>query len=337
MDSIIIFSEETIKPSSPTPAENSIHKLSEIDLLAPNVHISLVFFYLRSNATETTLSHLKASLSETLSLYYPLAGRLREDLHLSCNDEGALLLQAKVASSLCTLLQKPNAAEVDKLLPCQQHCSGDSREGMVLAIQLNLFSCGGIAIGVCVSHRIADGLSLVVFMKTWADISLGPQKPVSPPTFDASSIFPPRAKPEFPHVDQDAGSGSLDSPTLTKIFSLEGSKILTLRDASELTKVGAVSALLWRCIIRARREQEEASSRAYVATHVVNLRKRMNPPLRESQFGNLWSVTATLGFIPEENKDKIFTLTNNQMAESMKSISVKLSDVFKISEELFTR
>ncbi|XP_031116660.1 BAHD acyltransferase BIA1-like [Ipomoea triloba] len=43
----------------------------------------------------------------------------------------------------------------------------------LLAVQVNRFSCGGIAIGFFVSHAIADGSAVATLFETWASINRG--------------------------------------------------------------------------------------------------------------------------------------------------------------------
>ena len=42
------------------------------------------------------------------------------------------------------------------------------------AVQVNYFT-SGIAIGACISHKIADGVSFIMFMKSWAAAARGDQ------------------------------------------------------------------------------------------------------------------------------------------------------------------
>ncbi|KAL8108301.1 hypothetical protein AgCh_024670 [Apium graveolens] len=44
----------------------------------------------------------------------------------------------------------------------------------LMLVQLNHFSCGGIAIAVCLAHRIADGRTLFSFLSYWASLSCNP-------------------------------------------------------------------------------------------------------------------------------------------------------------------
>ncbi|PIN11706.1 Vinorine synthase [Handroanthus impetiginosus] len=46
----------------------------------------------------------------------------------------------------------------------------------MFSLQINFFDCGGIAIAICLSHRIADGHSLAMFAKAWAEKCRGNKK-----------------------------------------------------------------------------------------------------------------------------------------------------------------
>ncbi|KAF5206385.1 Vinorine synthase [Thalictrum thalictroides] len=102
-----IIAKQTIKPSSPTPDNFRTLKLSLLDQFVPAVHVPLVLFY-SSNAdteeNENRLDHLKKSLSEILTYYYPLAGRIDGNDSISCNDEGIDFFKARANGHLNELL-----------------------------------------------------------------------------------------------------------------------------------------------------------------------------------------------------------------------------------------
>ncbi|MED6215903.1 hypothetical protein PIB30_002591 [Stylosanthes scabra] len=116
------------------------------------------------------LELLKQSLSETLTQFYPLGGRIKDDLSIDCNDEGANFVVAKANCPISKILSKPDMYSLDKLtfLPIS-FFHGTSIGDHVTNIQVNVFDCGGIAIGLTISHRILDGDSLNTFLKetTW--------------------------------------------------------------------------------------------------------------------------------------------------------------------------
>ncbi|XP_071714362.1 diaboline synthase-like, partial [Rutidosis leptorrhynchoides] len=88
-----IISQETIKPSSPTPHNLKTHHLSILDQFSPNINMFHVFFYKNYNRNDTEF--LKQSLSKSLIHYYPFAGRLpsRASSYIDCNDEGIVFFE----------------------------------------------------------------------------------------------------------------------------------------------------------------------------------------------------------------------------------------------------
>ncbi|KAK3223844.1 hypothetical protein Dsin_010869 [Dipteronia sinensis] len=67
---------------------------------------------------------------------------------------------------------------------------------LVLGIQFNSFECGGTAIGVCISHNIADAASVFTFVKSWAASTRGDGDLVRV-EFASDRVFPPRNSSGF--------------------------------------------------------------------------------------------------------------------------------------------
>ncbi|KAK3027570.1 hypothetical protein RJ639_042339 [Escallonia herrerae] len=103
-------------PKSAGAAENDLDRNGARDEgsdqfqdLAPQLQVSLVFFYPASDGTkdESSTDHLEKSLSETLSRFYPLAGRfVSVDLCIDCNDEGVLYVASSINIELQEFLSK---------------------------------------------------------------------------------------------------------------------------------------------------------------------------------------------------------------------------------------
>ncbi|XP_047313008.1 salutaridinol 7-O-acetyltransferase-like [Impatiens glandulifera] len=174
---INILSNEFVRPLSPTKDPFKKYHLSVLDLdqSMPNFFFPVIFYYDHDQTTSTTQlelsSRLRESLSQTLTMFYPFAGRLnRADNSIDCNDTGLRYLEAKVDSKITEVIKRNDAQMVDPLIP---NLTGNGEEeDEIFAIQVNYFSCGGIAIGTYVPHKMADGLSFFSFMTTWAAISL---------------------------------------------------------------------------------------------------------------------------------------------------------------------
>lgn len=288
------ISSETIKPSSPTPHHLRTFKLSMLDQLSPEIFSRLLLFYSSSptRGIGQVIQKLKASLSETLTLFYPLAGSIikgEDDDTVDCNDRGVDFLVTKVNGQLHEFLDDPNPEAADKFLPCDILRARSGRE-VLLAVQVNAFDCGGTAVGVGISHKLADGPSLASFVSKWAATAREARDVVGP-TFDAPVLFPPTKVPRSVQAAESILSIKENLPT--RRFAFDASNIARLRsrvgNGAGPTRVEAVSALIWSCLMRARGE----SRRALVVLHAVCMRKRMVPPLPESSFGNLASGAIT--------------------------------------------
>uniref|UniRef100_M1E0K2 Anthocyanin acyltransferase n=1 Tax=Solanum tuberosum TaxID=4113 RepID=M1E0K2_SOLTU len=104
-----------LKPSTPTPNHFRTLKLSFFDELALPVYVPILFYYLPS--IKTSCDKLQKSLADTLTKFYPLAGRFSEDddeLSIHCNDEGVEYIESKVNMDLAEFLRE--ALKID-LLP----------------------------------------------------------------------------------------------------------------------------------------------------------------------------------------------------------------------------
>lgn len=109
---VISRSKTNIKPDS-----NSFKQyyLPLHDRISPDAYIPMVLFYPSHSSdhspqdeiAETPISNrLKYSLSETLTKYYPYAGRLRTEFHVDCRDEGVDFVEARIRCRLSEVLDK---------------------------------------------------------------------------------------------------------------------------------------------------------------------------------------------------------------------------------------
>ncbi|KAL3533129.1 hypothetical protein ACH5RR_006650 [Cinchona calisaya] len=316
---IEIISKELIKPSSPNPHDSTVHKLSFLDQLNFPTYISLICFYQNDESSRPCIDHgkrsqlLKQSLSETLATYYPLAGRIKGNFLVDCNDSGALFIEAQVH---CRLTQKAiPIEELNRYLPLdpynQNLLVGPNAisNDVLLAIQLNSFECGGTAIGVCISHKIADAMSLVTFMNTWAAKNRGnnADEEIVRPSFDLGShLFPPLdEEPSFPPITQSPEKEKF----VTKRFVFDKEKLAALKDEASSafprshavenpTRVEAVSAFIWKHYMGISKTKSTLA-----AVHTVNLRPRMKLPTESFAFGNLAIIATAVLMSKEEDQE----------------------------------
>ncbi|KAI8017944.1 Vinorine synthase [Camellia lanceoleosa] len=294
-----IIARETIKPSSPTPHHLRNYKLSLRDQHATFHYISVAFYY----STPTTIGggeseemvgliseRLKVSLSETLTRFYPLAGRLRDNLLVNCNDDGVDFVEARVINNfhLSNFLDEPKLKVIDRLAPPEPT---DYYKSPLLLVQVNFFPCNGVVVTVRMSHKIADGFSFGIFIKGWSDIALGSPDTIVPDFNAASSRFPPRD--DIPIISLTFKD--ITQKVVKKRFVFDALKIASLKakTASECeseqkpTRVEVITALVWKCAVAASRSRFEGSPRPYALMGGVNLRSRLVPPMPKYSFGNI--------------------------------------------------
>ncbi|XP_022719970.1 vinorine synthase-like [Durio zibethinus] len=317
-----IMSRETIKPSSPTPHHLRTYKLCLFDQLASPFYIPIILFYSATDHENPGIKsdHLKNSLSKALTLFYPFAGRVKDDLTIDCNDDGATFIEAQLGCDLSFVLEDPKIEVLQQLLPCNPrqnllHQTQSSTDQVMLAVQLNYFACDGISIGICISHVIADASAATNFLKAWAAVGCGSDinNIIEGVISDCSTIFPPQDLSNFYRVlspiDEKIHMELPEDKLVTKRFVFDGSKIAALRNemVDELnmyrpTRVEAVSALIWEALIAATTEIDGTSPILVVAIP-VSLRNRINPPLPQRYIGNV-SFSAMVSSLDEEIKNR---------------------------------
>ncbi|KAJ9186354.1 hypothetical protein P3X46_001934 [Hevea brasiliensis] len=308
-----IISKENVKPSSSTPTHLRTFKFSLLDQLIPSSYAPLVLFYpMNKNISNldvpSRLNLLKASLSQTLTWFYPLAGKIKDELSIDCNDEGAYFVETRVSCGLHEFLNHPDLLLIQKLLPREFVVKELAPGSYVTNIQANVFSCGGVAIGICISHKILDGAALGTFLKGWTSAAMGCNEPIYP-NFIAASLFP--ANDLWLRDSSSTVWGSLlrQGNCITRRFVFDSSAIAKLKAQATSsgvkcpTRAEVVSAFLWKSTLAASAELH-GFQRPSLLTHLVNLRKRMEPSLSENSLGNLlWMAAAryTAGSKPELN------------------------------------
>ncbi|KAK9104216.1 hypothetical protein Scep_021060 [Stephania cephalantha] len=297
-----IVSIELIKPSKPTPPNLKTHKFSIIDQHIPHAHLSVPFFYSYPLLPANNINHLiKSSLSNALTLFYPFAGRIKDDYHIDCNDDGAKFVHARVRHlSLSQALSPPNPDQLIQLFPMEYTIGGE-----LLGVQVSFFECGGIAVGVYLSHKIADARSLCTFVLSWASIAKsGSMSSELNPRFDLASVFPPieilpSSAAEYTEVPTEK--------TLNRVFRFRASKIAELKakgegedgDDRDPSRMMSVTAFLWSVFaaMGAGNNNNNNTPRQCILSVPVNLRGRV-PYLDEHSMGNIAVTPLTVPMAP---------------------------------------
>nr|ACI45393.1 salutaridinol 7-O-acetyltransferase [Papaver bracteatum] len=319
-----VISKETIKPKTPTLYHFKIFNLSLLDQYYPPFYIPTILFYPATVANNTVSSNhhddldlLKNSLSETLVHFYPMAGRMKDNIVVDCNDQGIDFYQVKIKCKMYDFMTQTDVP-LSQLLPSEVVSACVAKEAQVI-VQVNMFDCCGTAISVSISHKIADAATMSTFIRSWAsntktsrsggaiaDAVTTNQKLL--PCFDSASLFPPSEQlaspagmPVPPIPVSCILDDTVDDKTVSKRFVFDLVKITSVREKiQELmhdnykcrrpTRVEVVTSLIWMSVMKST-----LAGFLPVVNHAVNLRKKMYPPLQDVSFGNLsLSVTALL-------------------------------------------
>ncbi|KAF7140410.1 hypothetical protein RHSIM_Rhsim06G0172000 [Rhododendron simsii] len=325
-----ILSSKVIKPSIPTPLHLKEHKISFLDQLVSPIHFGMVFFFLPSDSKSSTAvsntnenssktcDQLERSLSATLSRYYPLAGRFfKGGFVVDCNDQGVEFWRAKVNGEIAGIVRgSPEMKLIDALVPDPLGMAR-SDPWPVLAVQINVFDCGGIAMGIRILHTIGDGVSVLAFLKDWGsgDRAGLKQELVCCPSFELGSLFPARKLVELKPLPP---ANSPPNRLVTKCFLFDGATISALKSeavasgSGELaerkpSRVQVVTAHIWRALIQIS-QAKHGHLRPSLMSFAMSLRGRLIPfQIPENSYGTLVGHT-TVRYNPGESNTELNTL-----------------------------
>ncbi|XP_074266383.1 stemmadenine O-acetyltransferase-like [Silene latifolia] len=333
-----IKSKDVIKPFSETANHLKTLQFTFIDQLAPPVLMPLIFYYKTPiishyNNSETTTLLLKNSLSKTLVQFYPLAGRVVGNSSIDCNDEGVEFYEADVLASLAEVIANPDPEELIRLLPYAPKAPISNNISVASAVQLNHFSCGSMAISVCISHKIADATTFVAFLNAWACNtrddgykSDNDQKLVS---FDSASFLPSIDLNEIYDHESPICKEKIVSRRL--VFSKDKLDELKGLESRPVSRVTVVSAFLWNKFIKFAKVKPTPPKIMSSATQAVNLRTIKSSPIPENCYGNLFWTKFV--HTPIESD---YTEAVRKLRESSKHINTSLLQEIETGECLLS-
>ncbi|KAL6350357.1 hypothetical protein AAG906_004307 [Vitis piasezkii] len=156
-----VISTDTIKP--PTPTHLCHLLLSFLDQVLTPIFTPIVLFYpMDGDVKVDTIERsvwLKKTLSKTLIQFYPLAGRVKDNLFIDCTDQGVSYFEA----------------QVNRYRP--------GNPSQYLQVRWDSNWC-------LLSHKVADALLVVMFANGWAAVARR-DTDVLCPRFGLAKLFPP--------------------------------------------------------------------------------------------------------------------------------------------------
>ncbi|PIA35248.1 hypothetical protein AQUCO_03600131v1 [Aquilegia coerulea] len=290
-----------VVPSIETPKQKIW--ISNLDLLAPRSHTTVVYFYRPNSSSNNETTHhdpnffcvetLKSSLAKVLVIFYPFAGRLGVDektgrLEIDCNGEGALFVKAIANSTIDEFGDFTPSMKTRKLLVPTVDASDSSCP--LFLVQVTFFKCGGISLGTGVHHMVSDGAASLHFVNSWSDVTreLG----VTKVPFLDRSVLTARNPPTvvFNHTEYKRNPpAKMQEPFSSALLNLSKDQVNILKrkrikvDAHSYSTYETIASHVWRtaCVVRGLDAMHE--SRLYIT---ADARARLEPPIPREYLGN---------------------------------------------------
>ncbi|XP_059457383.1 uncharacterized acetyltransferase At3g50280-like [Corylus avellana] len=358
MTNIRFLSTTTVRPTASHPSE-STRRLEltpwDLQLLAVDQIQKGLLFYKPTPSQEkklkgsvSVIDHLKSSLSRTLDIFFPLAGRLVKvendddkttSFFVDCNNHGGAEFVHAVADGVTVAdilepLYVPDIVNSFFLMNKVLNCEGVSKP--LLAVQVTEL-VDGIFIGCTLNHSVVDGTTFWRFFNTWSRISTGSANSTSqsPPIIglgflDGIIDLPIHIPFQFQRneIHEDESSNTCP-PLKQRVFHFSKEKIQQLKakanaemSTNKISSLQAVLAHLWRSVVRSRRLN--ADEEVFYCL-LVGLRQRLQPPLPEEYLGNailVVNVKATAGDLLEQGLGWAASQINKTIA-SQKAEEIK--------------
>ncbi|XP_058070592.1 omega-hydroxypalmitate O-feruloyl transferase-like [Magnolia sinica] len=302
------FMPTLVRPSEKT--DNGFYFLSNLDqniaIIMPMVHCFKADERKSDNASEV----LKQSLSKVLAHFYPFASSLTigsdGKLIVKCTGEGVQFMEAVANHEIEVLgdITIPKPVTLGKLV----HTFPEAKNVLeipLLTVQVTRFKCGGFVLGIAMNHCMADGISAVEFLNSWAETARG--LPLTVPPFLDRAIFRSRQLPkiEFPHhkfteIEDVSNITTLyqEQEIVCRSFCFDEKtlsllKKLAMKDGiiTNCTNFTLLMALVWRARSKALKMEPHQQTKLLFA---INRRSRFDPPLSKGYFGNAVVLTCCL-------------------------------------------
>nr|XP_043608470.1 uncharacterized acetyltransferase At3g50280-like [Erigeron canadensis] len=262
------------------------------------------------------LDDLKNSLSATLTHFYPLVSRLATRIQDDHNPPSYVIyLDPKNRPGVKFIYAKTDATILDIINPTyvplivgsffdlNNAISHDGHTLPLVSIKVTELT-DGIFIGGSINHVVADGTSFWHFMTSWSEIFKSKNRETCiisrTPVFKRLALegYDPRVNLPYTHHGQfiERSEHPQDDDLKERFFHFSSASVARLKNKANaelsnnnntqkkiISSLQAVSALLWRCITRVRRQPGDSETECVLA--VCN-RRRINPPLSDGYFGS---------------------------------------------------
>ncbi|BFG26533.1 hypothetical protein CerSpe_128070 [Prunus speciosa] len=328
--------------------------------------VQRLYFYQMPTYSETPLffdsilvPKLKASLSNTLQHFLPLAGNLTwpQDSKkpvLSYVQGDAVSLTVAESNADFYHLSSGDFVEATEYHPLVPQLGASHEQAAVVALQITVFPNCGFSIGTSMHHAILDGKTSTLFVKSWAHICKHDDQ--------SNSVLPDLLKQFYDRrvIQDPAQLGELysnsyrnkDGPNNRSLMfwerkpppgSIRGTFEFTRADLETLRQLlkailaeqkqqdirsvhvstfTLACAYTWVCVVKA----EEINSDQTHLVFNVDCRSRLDPPVSPNYFGNCivgrTAVAETKALFGEDG----LVVAVNAISEAIKSLEKGVLD-----------
>lgn len=301
------------------PAKNRC-ALSTFDLPYITFYYNQKLLLYRAPAADfpDAVARMTAALADALRVFYPLAGRIRQDaadggLAIE-GDDGAEVIEAEAEAVAVDDLAGGDCRDeaekvMQRLVPYTAVMNLEGLRRPLLAVQFTKLK-DGLAVGCAFNHAVLDGTSTWHFMSSWAELcrnggNNGSKSSVTvslPPVLDRSLARSVRVRLDLPASAEAHEKTDPNGPKpalVARVFSFPESTVARIKasanaalppGAKPFSTFQSLGAHIWRAVSRAR-GLGPADITAFAV--FADCRARLDPPLPPAYFGNLIQAVFT--------------------------------------------
>ncbi|KAL6646381.1 hypothetical protein ACP70R_017989 [Stipagrostis hirtigluma subsp. patula] len=257
-------------------------------------------------------ARVTAALADALRVFYPLAGRIRQDPDGALaveGDEGAEVVEAEAEGVAVDDLAGGDCGEeaekiMQHLVPYTGVMNLEGLRRPLLAVQLTKLK-DGLAVGCAFNHAVLDGTSTWHFMSSWAELCRrggGGGAPSLLPVHDRSLARSVRVRLDLPASAEAHEKTDPNGPKkalVARVFSFPEAAVARIKAAANaalpagakpFSTFQSLGAHIWRAVSRAR---GLGPSDVTAFAVFADCRSRLDPPLPAAYFGNLIQAVFT--------------------------------------------
>ncbi|KAK7305496.1 hypothetical protein VNO77_43402 [Canavalia gladiata] len=307
---LVMREVELIKPSKPT--SSSILSLSTLDNIPDLNRLCQTIHVYRSAIHDSESGYqngelldpahvIKEALSKALVYYYPLAGRLVKHsdgkLRINCSEDGVPFLEANANCHLSSLhyLDDPDM-ENAKHLVFNFPSEDENGYQYPLVFKVTKFTCGGLTIGMGLTHAVSDGVGASQFFRAIIELARGKSEPSVKPVWERERLVGSITKQplQIDSVDESSAAVSPFLPTMLLVHecikvdseSIRRLKMSLMKECEneKFTSFESLAAYVWRS--RAKALELNYDGKIMLNITVGVRRHLLDPPLPEGYYGN---------------------------------------------------